>query len=49
MTSVGDVAKFLRQSDQAVAGYLRSGAAVGTKAGSEWLIPKKRLIEYLKP
>lgn len=47
LLNVGEVCEILRLSGRVVREYLAKGKLPGVKIGSRWVIPKKKLIEYL--
>lgn len=47
LLNVGEVCEILRLSGRVVRDYLAKGKIPGVKIGSRWVIPKKKLIEYL--
>lgn len=47
LLSVGEVCEILRLTGRVVRSYLASGKLPGVKVGSRWVVPKKKLIEYL--
>lgn len=49
LLNVGEVCEILRLSGRVVRTYLTSGKLPGIKVGGRWVVPKKKLIEYLFP
>lgn len=47
LLNVGEVCEILRLSGRVVRTYLTSGKLPGVKVGGRWVVPKKKLIEYL--